>query len=106
MLNGIDRCADIQKDRDRCVSQVMEADIRQAILAQDLLELPGDLGLIDVGTDPSREDHAILFPAISNQGLLGLLPLMVRSQHCQAILTQLDLATTGHSSSMAKGLTR
>lgn len=94
-LHCVYRRTDIQQDRDRSVPQIVEADIREAILAQDMLELPGDLGLVDVGANAGREDHAVFLPAVSGLDLLGLLLLTVRFQHCQAALTQLDLAATG-----------
>jgi hypothetical protein len=48
-LHRVDRCTDIQQDRDRSVPQIVEADIRQACSLEDVFELPGNLGLVDVG---------------------------------------------------------
>jgi hypothetical protein len=76
------------------MTQVVEADVRQVVLAPYLFEFLGDLALAGIGANTSREDHAIFFPVVSGQGLLGFLPLVVGFQHSQADLAKFDLAAT------------
>ena len=76
------------------MAQVMEADVRQVCLSQYVLELPGDLCLVDVGADARCEDHTVFLPAIPSKEFLVFLPLMVRFQHCHGALSQLDLPAT------------
>lgn len=63
------------------MTQVVEADVRQSILSQNALDLLGDLTLVNVGADASREDYAMFLPAITRQELIVFLPLAVYFQH-------------------------
>jgi hypothetical protein len=86
VLHCVDWCSNIEEQGERSMTQIVEADDRQVVLAQYLFEFLRDFALAGVGANAGREDHAILFPTDSSQGLLGFLPLAVCLQHSQADL--------------------
>ena len=94
-LDRIDRCAVVKQDRDRGITQIVEADIRQTGFSKDAFERERDLGLVDISADAGREDHAVFLPAVACNSFLHLLPLTVLFQQGNGHFAHHDVPSTG-----------
>ena len=92
LLDRVDWRSHIEQEGDIHMTQIMEANVREAVLTQQPFEIGNELGILDRFADGIGKDQVVLLPSITGYIFLQYLPFSMGGQLSQNTLSQFDLA--------------